>query len=285
MKKAPQRALNPKTKTKKFYLNSSGAFFALSFLIFCSCKPTDFETVRRADQDALNQRSQLAKYLYLQVIKTRNSRDDVRLRALEGLAEVTSNQTFEYLSAVKAIEMAVQEFGQDPQYEYRMVELRKRGAEIYRSNLQNLPQALTLLEPLLTRSDVTSDVLQTAGRIQLSLRQFEEAEKNFSRAWGMALRAKTCANLKTLQLDMIQRFLLEKKCDSAMEWMDKKLIDHCEPKHFEIESERAQCLEMGNEPSKALKILEELVTKDPSNSRAHFLLDALKRRMREKQLN
>lgn len=250
-----------------------------------ACKPTDFETVRRADQEAVGQRAQLAKYLYLQVIQTRNSRDDVRLRALEGLVDVTTTQTFEYLDAAKAIDLAIQEFGEDPRYDLRIVELRKRGGSIYINNMPNLSKALTMLEPLLARRDSGPEIFNQVGSVQLSLRMFDEAEVSFKKAWDLAIDQKSCGILKSVQLNLIQRNVLERKCDAASRWMDAKLFEGCKPDQFAIESERAHCFELNSEPLKAQKIYEELVSKDPSNSRAHFLLDGLKRRMREKQLN
>lgn len=274
----------PKTNLKLSSKLIVLVWLGLSLLI-SSCKPTDFETIRRADQEALAQRAQLAKYLYVQVIKERSSRDDVRLRALEGLAEVTSTQTFEYDDAVKAIAIAIQEFGRDPQYDFRILNLRQRGAEIYRNNLQNYTKALEMIEPALKRKDVSVDVLQLAARIHLSLRMFEEAERELTRAWDLANQVKRCELLRSIQLDMIQRYVLERKCDMAMKWMDQPLVTGCEPDHFYVETERANCLEMSNESAKAMKIYEDLIAKDPGNSRAHFLLDGLKRRIKEKSIN
>jgi len=67
-----------------------------------------------------------------------------------------------------------------------------------------------------------------------------------------------------------------------MKWADQALPSGCKADEFSIVLERAHCFELMNEPQKSVKIYEQILEKNPQNSRAHFLLEGLKRRMRDK---
>ncbi|MBN8553842.1 MAG: hypothetical protein J0L93_00170 [Deltaproteobacteria bacterium] len=279
--------MNPQKNRNKFFLKFFPfKFFLIVFtgIIFSACKTSDSDLIRKADDEALNQRAQLAKYLYIQVLQNRSNRDELRFRALEGLAEVSSTQLFDYPAAIKAIEIILEEFGRDALFRDRTTAWRLRAAQIYRTHFQKYERALQILEPLSLDTNANSEVLQEVAKNYLSIRKFSEATFFLKKAWDKAPTSKNCNLFRSLQMDMIQTFSLDKKCDQAIDWIQKKLPAACKPDSFSLAFEEAHCFESGNEIQRAIKIYEDIIKAQPSNSRAHFLLESIKKRQREKQI-
>ena len=270
-----------KNKTIPFIKN----FFICFGISFCvACKPSDSDLLRKADDEALNQRAQLAKYLYIQVLQNRTNRDELRFRALEGLAEVSSTQLFDYPSTIRAIETILEEFGRDALFRGRTISWRLRAAQIYRIHFQKYERALQLLEPLSIDNNSSSEIFQEVAKNYLAARKFSEAEYFLKKAWDKASSSTDCILYRSLQLDMIQAFSLDKKCDQALDWIQKKLPNACKSDSFSLAFEEAHCFEAGNEVQKAIKIYEDIIKAQPTNARAHFLLESIKKRQREKQI-
>jgi tetratricopeptide (TPR) repeat protein len=267
-------------KLNKFYYYFSFLFI----LVAVSCRPSDNDLVTKADEEALSQRSQLAKYLYIQVIQSRSMHDDIRFRALEGLAEISSSQLFDYPTAIKTIEKILEEYSGDAIYRSRTIRWRLRAAQIYRLSLQKYEKALLFLEPLEHDSNSDTEVYQEIGKNYLAIRKFKEAETFLHKAWDKAVPERNCGILKSLQLDLVQTLSLAKKCDQAQTWIQTKLPPPCVADSFSLAFEQAHCYEIGNDVSAAMKIYEEIIRKQPSNTRAYFLLEGIKRRQREKQV-
>jgi tetratricopeptide (TPR) repeat protein len=253
-------------------------------LLLMACHPSHRELLDKADVDALDQRSLVAKHIYLQVSKEHTGHDEIRYRALKGLVNIALTQTYEYPMAAAAIEKIVDEYENDAQFRSEIPEWRKKLASVYRLNLQKPRRALEVLHPILNRGDLPEVIDQEIGRTLLSMNEYAEAEVSFQRAWSKAVQNKDCALLSQLQLELIQTFSLSKRCDRAIEWTDKKLPEGCETDRFALAVEKANCLEIGGDADGAMKIYESLVKSNPKNLRAQYLLENIKRRERKKEI-
>ncbi|MDB5039110.1 MAG: hypothetical protein JWQ35_2638 [Bacteriovoracaceae bacterium] len=260
-------------------------FFLFSLLVlFTACRPSHRELIEKADEDVLNQRSELAKYLYMQVIQKHPNHDEVRYRALKGLVEVSLAQLFEYPIAIGAMEKIVDEYENDPQFRNEIPEWRRRLSEVWRINLEKPRKAREALKPLLNRTDLSETFDEEVGRTLTALGEYSDAETALKRAWDKSIKKKECAFIRSVQMELIQNYALSKHCDLALGWTTQKLPQGCEPDRFGLALEKANCLEVSGDSMAAMKIYEEVIKSNPKNLRAQFLLDNIKRREREKRI-
>lgn len=258
-------------------------FFVLFCLLLIACSSEHERYIIKADEEALRQNNQLAKYLYVQVLENHPEKDRIRYRALRGLAEVSMTQLFDYRTAVKALETIFEEFKQVNEYRDEIRQLRVRAARIYRINLENPEKALDVLSPLIPLSNKSIQERRELGQVHLSLANYEQAKQWFLQAWEQAQENKDCDTLRSLQLEIIQVYSLRDLCDEALQWTQVNFPSGCEPDKFSVAVEKAHCYEMSGEVTKALQLYEALVKENPQNARAYFFLENLKRREREKQ--
>lgn len=251
------------------------------FLISCASEHQRF--VDKADQEFLRQNSLLAKYLYVQVIENHPEKDRIRYRALKGLAEVSMTQLFDYRTATKALETVFEEYKQVDDYKFDIRFLRLRAARIYRLNLDDPARALDILSPLIPLPDKTVQESRELGQTYLAMGNYDDAKQWFSQSWEHAFAQKNCEVLRSLQLDIVQVYSLRDQCEEALPWTRVNFPKNCQPDEFAILVEKAHCYEMSGEVTKALQLYEDLIAKSPQNTRAHFFLENLKRRQKEKQ--
>jgi tetratricopeptide (TPR) repeat protein len=262
----------------------AGTFFLLLVLgTATACQSEHEGLVKKADTEALQQRSQLAKYLYLQVLEGHRARDDVRYRALKGLAEVSISQIYDYPTAVRALDTLFEEFGQVSRYQNDIWDLRIKAARIWRLNLERPDRALDVLSPLLKSSRFTSEFGVELGRTYLATGDTDQARHWFLQAWEDAKRSMNCAYLRSIQLDLIQVYSLRDRCDEALQWTHEKFPEGCEPDHFSVSVEQAHCYEIQGEIPRAKELYQEILKNNPQNTRAHFFLESLRQRLQEKQ--
>jgi tetratricopeptide (TPR) repeat protein len=260
----------------------SGVIVCFFFHLWgCSSESERF--VRKADAEAIKQNSQLSKYLYGQVIEKHKAKDDVRYRALRGLAEVSMSQLFDYRTALKAMEVIFDEYGAVSAYELDIRNLRLKAARIFRQNLDQAEKSLDVLSPLIVASHQTLEELREIANTYLSIGDYEQARDWFSKAWTISVDRNHCDSLKSLQLDMMQVYSLRDMCDEVLKWSSVSFPKDCVPDELSIAVERAHCLEILGEINKAIEIYEELIRQQPKNARAHFFLENLKRRQKERQ--
>ena len=239
--------------------------------------------VDKAEVEALQQRSQLAKYLYLQVLESHRARDDVRYRALRGLAEVSVSQIYDYPTAVRALDTLFEEFGQVGRYQNEIWDLRIKAARIWRLNLQRPDRALDVLSPLIKGSRFSAEFGVELGRTYLATGDYDQARHWFSQSWETAKRAMNCDYLRSIQLDLIQVYSLRDRCDEALRWSNETFPDSCEPDRFSVSIEQAHCYEIQGDIPRAKEIYESILETNPKNTRAHFFLESLRHRLQEKQ--
>lgn len=257
--------------------------FVLIFLVL-GCSSSSEQLLRKAQQDALDQKPQLAKYVLIQLVKDHKVKDSVRFRALKSLSEVALTQLHDYPTAVQALEMIFDEFSQVRAYKQEIDDLRVLASRVYRVNLQNPRRALDMMTPMMTDNQFHSRWGQELGRVYTALRNFEEAEHWYQQSWSMARQQEDCQILRELQLELIQLFSVQDRCDQSLSWANQSLPETCERDDFAIAIEKAHCYEIQGEVSKAMRIYEKMIEGNPDNLRAHFFLESLKRRQREKQV-
>ncbi len=253
-------------------------------LMLSACQPSHREMLNRADQNVLDQKAQLAKYLYVQVIREHKRRDDIRYRALSGLVDVSTSQLYDYPVAVATIEKIIEEYENEPVFRGEIPDWRWKLARIYRINLEQSRKALDILSPLINREDLSHSYYQEIARASISLGEYELAEVHLMRVWDAALAEKNCELARETQMDFIQNLVLQKKCEKAFEWMEKKIPGECKIDSFGLNIERINCLELTGDTAAAASQYEEIIKANPQNLRAQFLLNALKKREREKKL-
>lgn len=262
------------------------SFRTLALLIFgvLACRPSHRDLLKRADDYMLDQKEQMAKYLLLQIIQEHPRKDDIRFKALQGLAELSINQLHEYPEAVRFLEIILQEYEGDPSLKSELPALRLKLAKIYRLNLGNSRKGREVLLPLMGSEELDPAYYQEMGRLSLALSDYENARQNLLRVWKEAENKKICGLLRETQMDMIQSFVIQKDCEKARTWMEKQIPSDCRADTFSIMLERAYCYEIMGDAASAIKTYQDLLQKNPNNLRAAFLLDALKRREAEKKI-
>ncbi len=252
----------------------------LGFLF--ACRSEHESMVEKADREALNQKSQLALYLYLPVIETRKERDDIRYRALKGLAQVSATQLNDYREAARALDTIFEEFSGVDQYANEIRMLRMMAAKIWRINLEKPSRALDVLSPMIDKKPFTLEFGAELGRVYLALNDYNSASHWFTQSLELAKREKNCDELKSLQLDLIQVYAIQDKCNEVFELSEMTFPAPCTPDEFSVTVEKANCFEIKGEVAKATEIYQEMIKKDPKNLKAHFLLESLKRRQKQK---
>jgi|GEM_PF-4839637 len=260
-------------------------FFTLFVFVtfFVNCSGPYERLVSKADQEAIKQKSQLAQYLYIQVIENHKAKDNIRFRALKVLANVSMSQLFDYPAATKALGILFDEYSSAGRYKSQIAELRVKNAQIWRISLKNPQKALDVLSPLMKFSDIKEDAINELAQSYMGLSEYDQAQKWFVNAWERAKEKHDCESLKRIQLDIIQVYSLRNMCDEALKWSNETFPKGCYPEHFGVAIEKAHCYEMTGEVNKALSLYLEIIKKDPTNAQAHFFLDSLKERQKEKQ--
>lgn len=248
-----------------------------------ACRSEYEKMIDKADRELLQQKSQLAKYLYLQVLEKRKERDDVRYRALKGLANVSATQLYEYREAAVAFSRIFEEFGQVGQYQVELRELRLMASKIWRLNLERPDKALDVLTPMIEKDLFEAEFGQELGRVYVALGDYKSASHWFSQTLEIAANQKNCELTKSLQLDLLQVFYIQDQCGKVFEIADMKYPKGCSPDKFAINVERANCLELTGDTAKAAEIYQEILKNDPKNLKALFFLEGLKRRQKQKQ--
>ncbi len=254
----------------------------LSLMTACENSPSDL--VSRADREALNQRSQLAQHLYLRALQRHTEADDLRLRALSGLARVSFNQLHDYPLGMRTVDQLLREFKDRSPKDANIRQIRMQASEVARLQLQEPSKSLELIQPYVDADYLSAHESQELGRSLIFLGQYESALKILRRAWDVAAQMKNCSELKRLQLDLIEIYVIQRKCDEAIRWADIQIPVGCEKDRVAVESERAHCFELQGSTDGAVKILEDLLKENPDNPRIHFLISSLKKRIREKQM-
>lgn len=252
-------------------------------LSFIACSSEHENLIEKAQEESLEGKAQLAKYLYLRVIEKHKAKDDIRYRALKGLAEVSKTQLFDYFTAARAYDKIFDEYGKEQGREEELFEMRLQASVIWRVNLERPQKALDVLSPVMNSKRFSTAMGQEIGRVYLALGQYEQAEHWLMQAWDRAKKAKSCKYLGDLQLELIQVFSLQDQCDEALKWSKEKIPESCERDEFAVQVEQAHCYEMTDQFTKAMQIFEELVKENPKNMRAHFFLETLKKRQRDKE--
>lgn len=254
------------------------------FLIFSAgCHLSETRLLERADQEAANQRAPLAKYLYLRVLESHSAIDDLRFRAMKGLADVERTQMFDYASVLKIYERLLEDYRNDSAHQKDLDEIRILAAQISRINLQDHARAEAFLGPWMStpRDQLSVEILQEIGKLFTAERRFEEAETYLKSGWRREMPGGRCEKLKSLQLDLMQNFSLSGRCGSAVAFADS-MPPRCDSDRLSVALEKAHCYEVIGEPAKAMRIYEEMARDHPENSRPHFLMEHLKRRQKEK---
>lgn len=272
---------NPILRKKSKRL-SKFLFVSVAFSLFSACVSEHAKLVEKADQEALKQKSQLAKYLYVQVVDGHKEKDDIRYRALKGLAEVSMAQLFDYQTAVKAMEKIFEEYDQVPAYQAEIKDMRLKASKIWRINLETPRRSLDVLSPYLAGRIKSLDAFEEIGHVFIALNQYDDAKAWFLKAWNLALTQESCSHLNDLQLNLVQTHSLKGECKEALQWANERLPATCTPARFSLELEKAHCFEMLGEVNKAMSIYEELIKSNPENTRAHFFLESLKQRQKDK---
>ncbi|TVQ79181.1 MAG: hypothetical protein EA369_05315 [Bradymonadales bacterium] len=266
-----------------FWFSFARSILFLSLGALLACSSENERLVRKAEREALQQRSQLSKYLYLQVLENHRAKDDIRYRALKGLAEVSISQLFDYPTAVRAFDTLFEEFGQVNRYQNEIWDLRIKAARIWRLNLQRPERSLDVLSPLMKSARFSYEFGMELGRTYLNLGDFDQARHWFVQSWEQAKRSQNCNVLKRIQLDLIQVYSLRDRCDEALQWSHEEFPSNCEPDRFAVSLEQAHCYEIQGEVARAKEIYQTVLSDNPQNTRAHFFLESLRYRMREKQ--
>lgn len=259
-------------------------FLGISILFTCvGCEGQYESLVRKADQEALEQKSQLAKYLYFQVVRDHKAKDEIRYRALKGLGDISLTQLYDYPTAMAAYDKIFEEFGQVSRYQTEIYDLRLKAATCWRVNLERPQKALDVLTPLISSRDFKISFGRELGKIYLSLRNYEQAQHWFIQTYEAAKKNNDCAAMRSSQLDVVQTFSLQKKCDEVLHWSNINFSDSCQPDRFSLAVEKANCFEINGQVDRALSLYKNLIKEDPENTRINFFLENLKRRQKEKQ--
>jgi len=260
------------------------ALWSLLFVMMLgACRSEHEKMIDKADRELLQQKSQLAKYLYLQILEKRKERDDIRYRALRGLATVSATQLYEYRDAAQALSRLFEEFGQVSQYQNEIRDLRLMAAKIWRLNLEKPDKALDALTPLIDKSPFQPEFGQELGRVYVALNDYKSATHWFSQALEVSSKEKKCDVMKSLQLDLLQVYYIQDQCSKVFELADMKFPKGCSPDSFSLNVERANCMELTGDIAKATEVYQDILKKDPKNLKALFFLEGLKRRQTQKQ--
>lgn len=258
-----------------------GSIFG-TFLCLSACTPSPSQLVEQAEREASNQRLQVSQHLFLRVIEKYSTKDETRFRALKGLSLLAIEQMQDYVTGIKAVDLALSEFGSDESKKQALNELRLLAAEVSDVQLQNTPQAMKYLETFTPSSDLNAKDWQLIGRIRLKARSFDESMAAFDQAWKLAVSSKDCPRLAALQLDFMQFYAIQKLCAEAIEFGEKPLPHQCQSKDVEVQVELAHCYEFEGFIDRSLEIYDKLLKEYPDNSRFAFLREAIQKREREK---
>ncbi len=252
------------------------------FSIGCSASRRD--QLEKAEELAINQRSQLARHLFIQVLKDSRRKDDLRVRALEGLLSVTAYQLHQYQEALEVLDILIKDFEMDPLYKPKVPEWRAQAASIAREHLDEPIKAQEYLAPLKTKENLPVGVLSEMGDTALALGEYGEAEIYFLQVWEDAKKESRCSEMRSSQLNLMHVFQLTRRCDRALEWAEKPLPDSCVKDVLSILSEKAICYEMMGEVSKAIDILEAAQLEQPENKRISALIQSIRHREKRKAI-
>lgn len=257
--------------------------FCFSTCLFLSaCSPSPSQLVEQAEREASNQRLQVSQHLFLQVIEKHSAKDDTRFRALKGLSLLAIEQMQDYVTGIKAVDLAISEFGSDDSKQAALNGLRLLAAEVSDIQLQNIGQAMRYLESFKASTELDAKSWQLIGRIRMKARSFDESLSALDQSWKLAISSKDCVRLASLQLDFMQFYALQKLCAEAIQFGEKPLPLECASKDVEVQVELAHCYEYEGFIDRSLEIYDKLLKEYPDNSRFAFLKESIQKREREK---
>jgi tetratricopeptide (TPR) repeat protein len=247
------------------------------------CQPSARDLVQHAEEEVLQHRGQLARHLFIQVIDSHDTKDSLRFRALKGLTLLSFTQLQDYQTGLKVLDRLIYEFGDAVGFQSEIRALRFMGSQVSRIQTQNTDRALNYIEIYKSANNLSAEEAQELGRTLLAAQQWEEAEDFFERGFEAAIASNHCALAQALQLDVMQIMTLQKKCPETIAWARKKLFDGCDRLQTSIDIERAICYEYEGEVAEAIKIYETMLRENPKNTRAHFLLESIRKRQQDMQ--
>lgn len=262
--------------------------FAISIVLLgfvsgnLSCTSKSESLVEKADREALNQRSELSRYLYLQVIQSHTAHDEIRYRALKGLATVCLTQLFDYRTAVEALSKIFEEYSQVSRYENEIFDLRLKAAMAWRINLNEPKKALDVLSPLIPERVFRVDLGRELGNTYLALGDYKQAVHWFRQTYERAKEKSDCRAMAESQLSLVQAYSLNRDCEEALKWASVEFPTGCQFDQFAFIVEKAHCLELQGEINRAIALFDSVLKEEPGNSRAAFFRDNIKRRQKEK---
>lgn len=248
-----------------------------------ACSTEHSRLLKKADAEAQQQKSQLAKHLYLRIIEKHEARDNIRYRALKGLATVSLTQLFDYRIGLTALNHIFDEYGKVERYQSEIYELRLMAAKTWRVNMEMPEKALDVLSPVMQQVEFTPKLGMELGEIYLAMGDYEQAQHWLFQAWQVSRQRKDCDIIGRAVMGLVQVHSLQNLCKEAISWANTDMPQGCELDRFSLRIEEAHCLEMLGQTEKAFDVYEQIIKEDPKNERAHFFLDSLKRRQKEKQ--
>lgn len=255
-------------------------------LALAGCHPSASDLVEDAEREALEQRSQLAQHLYSQALKAKRASAHDRLRAYRGLAELAFNQLHDYPMGVAAVLKASEELKTlEADDKKSLREMQMRAAQVARLQIQDDETAVKLVGYFERDTDLTAVERLEVARAYQAVQDLDRAETEFIRALETASAEKSCAILKRAHLDVIQIQILKKNFKSAIEWGEREsLSPECKPDQDNVALEVAHSYEISGEPERALEIYAKLKSQDPGDDRIDFLIQGVRKRMRDKEV-
>ncbi len=270
----------PKTRA------ASAFFVVLLGLAGVACQRSANQLVEEAEREALEQRSQLAQHLYSQALKARRSAPLDRLRAYVGLVDLSFNQLHDYRMGVAAALKASEEFKDIVSEPKKMLrDVQFRAAQVARLQLQDEETAQKLVAYFEGDAGLTAEMSLEIARSYMASQNWERSEAELLKAWESAKSEKSCLYLQKIQLDLIQLKVLQKSFQSAIEWGTKEeLMEGCRRDESAVLFELAHCYELTGEPLKSLEIYGEILKKSDDKARVEFLMEGVRKRMKEKEV-
>ncbi len=247
------------------------------------CKSSNRDLLDEADVKALSGKPEIARTLYLRVLRDHSRKDDIRFRAYKGLIDVLRLSFHRYAESAEAMERIIQEFQQESLFRSELDQWRVELAHLYITSLERRGRARELLREASPR---LSDDIETQSRLAdlfVKVEDWEMAEKSLMVAWEKALKEGACPTLKSLQILAVHLFQSMKRCDRSLEWTAVILPPPCVSDTYSIVIEKAHCYEMMNEPQRAIEILSEFIQKNPASTRVAALISELRERERRRE--
>ena len=259
-----------------------GLLFVFLFVGLSACKNKSESLLDKAIYESSRQRTQVAQYLFTEIIGEHKTKDFIRFQALVGLKNLFLTQRFDYKRALAVSDQIIKEYGPLEGYEPALRQVRTQGAEIWRVHFEDTDKSLDLLSPLVGKDDLSVRIEEELAKTYLANRNFEMAEYRFKRAWVKASTNNDCLQAKTLQLEIMQTYALSDRCEESLAWSKQKLPTSCKPDDFAMAVEKAHCYEMMGQVSRAIDLYKNFLKERPNHARASFFLDRLEKRKKDR---